>query len=127
MEPENGKGTSPQSPHENGDFNIPQENSEKTKDVLRKSKELATPPIDPKTLLFFDAIREGSVQKVKTLLRNKTMTMNTRDFNQPHTPTALIAACEANKTEIVQLFLSAKKAKTFDVNLEDTHGRRPIW
>lgn len=83
--------------------------------------------IDPKTLLFFDAIREGSVQKVKTLLRNKNMTLNTRDLNQYNEPTALIVACEANNVEIVRLLLSAKKAKSLDVNQEDKKGRRPIW
>ncbi|KAL4235057.1 hypothetical protein ACF0H5_006695 [Mactra antiquata] len=84
-------------------------------------------PIDPKTLVFFDAIREGSLQKVKSVLRGKNMSLNTRDMNSANCPTALIVACETDNPEIVKLLLTAKKARFIDVNQEDKAGRRPIW
>lgn len=84
-------------------------------------------PIDPKTTLFFEAIREGAVAKVKTMLRSKNMNLNTRDLNDPLAPTALIVACETDSTEIVKLLLTMKKAKHLDVNQENKRGRRPIW
>lgn len=97
----------------------------------RGSKNKAQPvimtPVDPKTILFFEAIREGSVQKVKAILRGKNMNLNTRDLNHPDAPTALIVACEVNNTEIVKLMLTMKKARFIDVNQEDKSGRRPIW
>ncbi|KAH3774565.1 poly [ADP-ribose] polymerase tankyrase-2-like isoform X2 [Dreissena polymorpha] len=103
------------------------------KDVHKSSKEeevhtpLAMNPIDPKTLLLFDTIKQGSAQKVKSIFRQKNLNLNTRNLNDPRCPTALIAACEANSTEIVQLLMTSKKARQIDVNQEDKAGRRPIW
>ncbi|XP_052815245.1 putative ankyrin repeat protein RF_0381 isoform X2 [Mya arenaria] len=84
-------------------------------------------PVDPKTLLFFEAIRDGSVQKVKSIFRQKNMNLNTRDMNDPNCPTALIAACESDHAEIVKLLMTMKKAREIDVNQENKDGRRPIW
>lgn len=92
-----------------------------------KPQPVAMTPIDPKTVLFFDAIREGSAQKVKSILRGKNMNLNTRDLNDLNAPTALIVACEVNNTDIVRLLLTMKKARFIDVNQEDKVGRRPIW
>ena len=83
--------------------------------------------VDPKTTLFFEAIREGSVQKVKAILRGKNMNMNTRDLNDDLAPTALIVACETDNADIVKLLLTMKKARSLDVNQENKIGRRPIW
>lgn len=93
----------------------------------KDSKPVVMNPIDPKTLLFFEAIREGSIQKTKAILRGKNMNLNTRDLNDKNAPTALIVACEVNNTEIVKLLLTMKKARSLDVNQEDKVGRRPIW
>ncbi|XP_045192403.2 putative ankyrin repeat protein RF_0381 isoform X2 [Mercenaria mercenaria] len=97
------------------------------KSAQSETKAVIMNPIDPKTVLFFEAIREGSVQKVKAILRGKNMNLNTRDLNDKNAPTALITACEVNNTEIVKLMLTMKKARFLDVNQEDKVGRRPIW
>ncbi|XP_060591551.1 receptor-interacting serine/threonine-protein kinase 4-like isoform X1 [Ruditapes philippinarum] len=112
------------------DTMVLQNSKAKSMNGAKSSKE-STPvvmnPIDPKTMLFFEAIREGSIQKTKAILRGKNMNMNTRDLNDKNTPTALIVACEVNNTEIVKLLLTMKKARILDVNQEDKVGRRPIW
>lgn len=84
-------------------------------------------PVDPNTVLFFSLIREGNVQKVKSVMRSRNMNLNTRDLNDPEHPTALIVACEHDQTEIVKIMLTMKKAKYLDVNQENRLGRRPIW
>ena len=102
-----------------------------SKDVKDLKASTSTPvtmtPVDPKTILFFDAIREGSVQKVKTIFRQKNLNLNTRNLNDPNNPTALIAACECDNAEIVKLLMTMKKQRSIDVNQEDRLGRRPIW
>jgi hypothetical protein len=112
------------------DTMVLQNSKAKSMNGAKSSKE-STPvvmnPIDPKTMLFFEAIPEGSIQKTKAILRGKNMNMNTRDLNDKNTPTALIVACEVNNTEIVKLLLTMKKARILDVNQEDKVGRRPIW
>ena len=96
---------------------------------LETLQSTATPEtvIDSKIMVFFGAMREGSVPKVKSLLRNKNINMNTKDLDDPNEPTALIVACEVNNAEIVKLLLSSKKARSVDVNQEDKAGRKPIW
>lgn len=102
---------------------------QKSRGSARKKDEppVIAVPIDPKTLLFFEAIREGSLPKVKSILRGKNFSLNTRDLNNKNAPTALIVACEMDNPDIVKLLLTAKKARFIDVNQEDKCGRRPIW
>ena len=84
-------------------------------------------PVDPNTLLFFSLLREGNVQKLKSVMRSRNVNLNTRDLNDPEAPTALLVACQLEYVDIVKIMLTMKKAKYLDVNQEDRLGKRPIW
>ncbi|KAK3603435.1 hypothetical protein CHS0354_009418 [Potamilus streckersoni] len=105
-------------------------NKSKREEML--SDELRSAPIihanqDPKVTAFFEAIRTKDVNKAKSMVKGRNMHLNTRDIDDPLQPTALLVTCELNDFEMVKMLLTAKKAKTIDVNQEDTKGRRPLW
>lgn len=75
---------------------------------------------------FFVSVRAGDHKKVKHLLKERLVNVNTQDSEDPHGTTAIIIASELQDVEMVQVLMKAKPTPA-DVNAETVTGRRAIW
>lgn len=79
----------------------------------------------PKVKDFFAAVREGNLKRANEKLKDG-VDINSKDYEDPDVPTALIEACKGNDVNMVKGLLSFK-SKRADVNADTASGRRPIW
>ncbi|XP_061180289.1 putative ankyrin repeat protein RF_0381 isoform X2 [Saccostrea echinata] len=84
------------------------------------------PDIHPNTRDFFDLMIERQYSKIKKMLKEGKVDVNSRDTDNHLLPTPLLIATELNDVELVKLLLKAKP-KPANVNDENIKGRRPIW
>ncbi|XP_062569296.1 putative ankyrin repeat protein RF_0381 [Saccostrea cucullata] len=84
------------------------------------------PDLHPNTRDFFDLMIERQYTKVKKMLKEGKVDVNSRDTDNHLLPTPLLIATELNDVELVKLLLKAKP-KPANVNDENIKGRRPIW
>ncbi|KAK7505757.1 hypothetical protein BaRGS_00003028 [Batillaria attramentaria] len=75
---------------------------------------------------FFVSVRSGDHNKVKHLLKERLVNVNSQDPDDPLGSTAIIKASELDDVEMVRILMKAKP-KPADVNAETVRGRRAIW